>query len=388
MKYSPLSIDGLQLIFPGTGLALTTAEWIRALSQKVELTVFLARGVDLATFGLEDTNVRWIWLDRPTAKIDYVFRYQWGQKVTTQRKALGLKGRHFIPYLYNYGCMQENVVFVPDLVYRIFPDYGRRDPKKPWWYLRGRLPFRPAVMWIEEWIVARSKRIVTSTQFVRGHVVSALGVDPNSITVVGHATPRWISEATMAGPIHRELETRLPQNFCLYVGGYAVRKNIPMLLRVCGAVYNQDASFRCAFVGLSEERILSNQDMASVWNDPSVQKAVVCLPKVANNELRELYHRSRFTVYPSHSEGFGLPVVEAACCERMCLCGNNSSMCEIQVNPDFRVASSDEDAWVTKILEFWQNPEKTMAAGKECQQAMAHYSWEASAQRILDVAAQ
>ena len=50
--------------------------------------------------------------------------------------------------------------------------------------------------------------------------------------------------------------------------------------------------------------------------------------RVEPNRLRELYRRSRFTVYPSFLEGFGLPVLESLWLGKPCICANYGAMAE------------------------------------------------------------
>jgi glycosyltransferase involved in cell wall biosynthesis len=112
----------------------------------------------------------------------------------------------------------------------------------------------------------------------------------------------------------------------------------------------------------------------------------VLLPHVANAELGPLYRRAQFAVYPSRSEGFGLPLVEAAACEKLCLCGDNSSMVELQPNPAYRVPASDECAWMERIARLWADPAACDAAGRECSAVMSRFSWSDAAGRLLAAA--
>jgi glycosyltransferase involved in cell wall biosynthesis len=50
--------------------------------------------------------------------------------------------------------------------------------------------------------------------------------------------------------------------------------------------------------------------------------------KVEPKQLRELYRQSRFTVYPSFLEGFGLPVLESLWLGKPCICANFGVMAE------------------------------------------------------------
>ncbi len=75
----------------------------------------------------------------------------------------------------------------------------------------------------------------------------------------------------------------------------------------------------------------------------------------ATLELVEKYARSRFTVFPSLGEGFGLPLVEAAACGTCTLVADNSSLAELQPEPSLRVPTSDVRAWAKAMQWLWND---------------------------------
>ena len=193
-----ISIDGLQLMFPGTGLALVAAEWIRGIHQMeplVPITIYIPDVVDLTDYDLPERGINWVRIAKPTAHTDYLFRFVWGRSVVASQKKRRWRGSHLIPYLYNYGRLRTNVVLIPDLVYRLFPDYGGRDPKRPMLRLRGRLPFRPVARRLEEWVASRAQRLIVYSRFVRDHAADVFRISVERFTEVALAAPRWISIA-------------------------------------------------------------------------------------------------------------------------------------------------------------------------------------------------
>lgn len=383
---SRVTIDGRQLSYPGTGLSLVTAELLHAF-EKLEYTdlisVFVEKSFDPGTYGLENVKTQWIQVDIKNYSPDYIGRLAWAKLIGEKLKRFGNSSTHFIPYLYNYGNISQNVVLIPDLVYKIFPDYGTKGPNVPWWSLRGRLPVRPIFRRWEEQQVIRAERLVVYSEFVKCHINQELGVNLERLTVAPLATPSWVT--TQYDEVNNTLirePFNLPTRFVLYVGGFALRKNIAMLLRACGSIYNVDSSFRCVFVGLTESVISHNPEIHEAMMDISIQSSVVTLPHLKYKDLASLYHLAEFTVYPSISEGFGLPILEAAVAEKLCLCGDNSSMREIQTDSQYRINSKDTEAWIQKILYFWQNPVIAIEAGKTSKKICNRYSWEKSAQQI------
>lgn len=60
----------------------------------------------------------------------------------------------------------------------------------------------------------------------------------------------------------------------------------------------------------------------------SVEEHVVIVPDASDLELRALYEGALFTLYPSHYEGWGLPVTESLCHGKAAVVADNSSLRE------------------------------------------------------------
>jgi glycosyltransferase involved in cell wall biosynthesis len=63
--------------------------------------------------------------------------------------------------------------------------------------------------------------------------------------------------------------------------------------------------------------------------DPLVRGRILLLEDIGDRELLWLYRHCRFTLYPSHYEGWGLPVAESLAHGKVCICSDISSLPEI-----------------------------------------------------------
>ena len=402
MKF--VTIDGRQLSYPGTGLSLVTTEFLQAwqkLGYSQHIGVIVDRDYQPQTSNLEGLDVQWLKVDpRPfypsflqtlakAATIpDRVERIAWAIAVNQKLKQLNYPFQHFIPYLYNYGNLQQNIVLIPDLIYR-FVNEDILDPQRPWWWnLRHKLPIKSSFRRWEERQVAQAKQLVVYSPFVQRCVTEYLGRPSEDVSLIPLATPSWTQGHFEAETATKLRETyQIPKKFVLYVGGFGPRKNIPLLLRACGQAYQQDNSFCCVFVGLTDSLIQSifGSEIRLALQSPEVQAASLFLPSLSNEDLALLYRLALFTVYPSLSEGFGLPILEAAAAAKLCLCGDNSSMPDVQLNQQYRLSSEDEKAWTEAMLYYWQNPEIAQQAGQDCAKITQNYNWQESAQQLWEL---
>lgn len=400
-----VTIDGRQLNYPGTGLALVTAELIHAFDRlrlSTNISVFVGHSFNAGTFDLTQSSCRFLavsgdeklapgarWMSRALTVHDYIERLIWAGEIAEKLSVAGRSNTHFIPYLYNYGASENNVVLIPDLIWRHLPEPGQNNPQRSLiWNLRHHLPLRKWLCRLEERLALDARRIIVYSNFVRDFVHKELNVPLAKMTLMPLAAPSWVTKQYQ--PLNDAIvkaKYQLPERFVLYVGGFGYRKNVPLLLRACAALRRKDPQFKCVMVGLSRQLLQSGvaPTIAKVMHDDNVQEAILPLAFLDYPDLASLYRLSAFTVYPSLSEGFGLPVLEAAAAKRLCLCADNTSLKEVQSLVGYRVAESDLDAWVEKIFHFWKDPELAKSAGLECAQLSQNYSWNESAKILWDI---
>ena len=115
-----------------------------------------------------------------------------------------------------------------------------------------------------------------------------------------------MSQLIRSQPAAAKLRALLRRNFLLYVGGRHAYKNFDRLL----------AAFHSA-------RLNTDYDLLAVGGGPlttgeagivarlGLGNSVICIPEAPDSLLAEAYAAATLFVYPSLSEGFGMPPLEA-----------------------------------------------------------------------------
>ena len=141
----------------------------------------------------------------------------------------------------------------------------------------------------------RARLIVTVSEAVRREVISFFGVPSTRVRAIPLA----------ASPLFRPMPETPPPGrpFFLFVGTLEPRKNLAALVEAWRATREQTCAdlviaggTRADFVPLAPENGLK------------------LLGEVSDAELPPLYSQALAFVYPTHYEGFGLPVLEAMQC--------------------------------------------------------------------------
>jgi glycosyltransferase involved in cell wall biosynthesis len=179
------------------------------------------------------------------------------------------------------------VVTIHDLAFRRYPEHFTS---------RGVAFFRRALE-----LARRHARLVTCPSQATVRACVEMGFEPERLRHV----PWGVRAEAATDEEVEELRDRrgLPERYALFCGTIEPRKNLPRLLRAFGQV-------RCDELTLVIAGPQGwNEDIADDLR--ALGSRARWLGPVARGELGALYAGAELAVYPSLSEGFGLPVLEA-----------------------------------------------------------------------------
>lgn len=173
-----------------------------------------------------------------------------------------------------------------------------------------------------------------------------------------------------------------PGRFVVYVSRFEPRKNQHALVQAFLSLQGHiDRDIQLLLVGYPA---LSYPDL-----DTSLAQAQACckdrvriLSNLSHAQLTWLYRNAAGSIYPSHAEGFGMPVLEAVAAGGLSYCANNTAMSELvpYVHGNFN-AESDASIRAT-LLRAIKGQD---AAKRESVRAkvLEHFNWAASAEALL-----
>jgi len=126
------------------------------------------------------------------------------------------------------------------------------------------------------------------------------------------------------------IQSDVRKNIALCVSTIEPRKNHRNLIKAFSQFKSQQpaANINLVLVG---NRYAGAEDLAQFIEESvaSSSGAIQWKGIVSDEELKNLYSESRFTVYPSEIEGFGLPILESVWYGVPCLCHNRGVMAEL-----------------------------------------------------------
>jgi glycosyltransferase involved in cell wall biosynthesis len=163
--------------------------------------------------------------------------------------------------------------------------------------------FRSWYRLLQRLLARRGARILTVSDFSRGRIAAALGIDAAAIGVLpegGEHILRIPADGAVLGKHGLE-----PARYALVVGNPAAHKNLAAL--AAGAEVLGRHGLTLAVAGAADPAVFRAGGAV-----PS--EAARVLGRVSDAELRALYENALCLVFPSRYEGFGLPPLEAMTC--------------------------------------------------------------------------
>ena len=165
--------------------------------------------------------------------------------------------------------------------------------------------------------------IATSWQ-TKEDIVKYFHVSEDKIKIVYQSChPRFYSHCSQSKIDAIKKKYLLPDEYALYVGAIEENKNIFSL--VCALADIKDSTLQLVLVG--QGKSYKNKIVRKI-RELKLENRVWFVDKALDEDLPALYQGSRFFVYPSFFEGFGIPILEALFSGKAVVTSRSSSMPE------------------------------------------------------------
>lgn len=152
--------------------------------------------------------------------------------------------------------------------------------------------------------IARAKTILTPTDFVKEDIASVYKVRRNKIVVTPEA-----AEAAYQKPRVDLARFGIDKPFLLYVGNAYPHKNLERLIIAFGKLITEYMlDYQLVIAGRKDS---FHESLRQEVAQAHLENRVIFTDYVSDAELAGLYKNAALYVFPSLSEGFGLPPLEA-----------------------------------------------------------------------------
>lgn len=277
------------------------------------------------------------------------------------------------PDLVHFGKDHQPVLYRGDVVTTMhdLTTARFRNPAKSWLFYAVKQPVYRAVIRI---VARKSKAILTPTEFVKQDIVHYAHADPARITVTYEAAD---AIADPPEPV-AELDGK---RFIMYLGRPQPHKNLGRLIEAFKLLKQSQPDLQLALAGKKDtlyERYAEQIKTAGIDD-------VVFTGFISEGQLRWMLENCQAYVFPSLSEGFGLPGLEAMTHGAPVVSSNATCLPEVYGDAAHYFDPLNVQDMAAKIGDVLDNAQLRQQLVEKGRAQAAKYSWQRMAEQTLAV---
>lgn len=352
------TINGRFLAQRLTGVQRYAFEIMHALDERLAERTVLARGLEIELLvppGTEIPSLKAI----TTRVVAPLHGHLWEQAVLPVHVRGGLLS------FCNTGpaSIRKQILCIHDLNTRICPQSYS-------------LPFRLLYGALLPILGRRVAAVATVSRFSAGELVRHRICGPDRILLI----PNGHEHAASWMPGHSARTRAVAgRNTIVVIGSAIPHKNTGLIIGMADRL--AAAGFRIAVVGMSDARVFKSGGAQLAASN------VTWLGRLSDEELAALLQDCLCLAFPSFTEGFGLPPLEAMAIGCPVIVSDRASLPEICAGAALYASPDDADAWFDGFLRLSNTPDMREAMIGRGLARASNFQWKVSADRYLEAMA-
>jgi len=258
----------------------------------------------------------------------------------------------------------KSLPVVHDLNFFHYPDFV------PWLNRRYYYYFFPR-------FIQKATRIATVSEFSKSDIASRFGVNPDKIDVVYNGARDVLTplDERQQKDVRKKYTDSCP--FFLFVGLIHRRKNVDNLIKAFGKFKQSIASnLRLLVVGSKK---YWDEEVRAAYDNSQFKKDIIFTGRMETEELNRVIASATALVYPSHFEGFGIPILEAMYCDVPVITSSVSSMPEVGGDAAIYVEPASVDSIKDAMVEIFYNINLRKALIEKARIQRSKFTWNKTA---------
>ena len=233
-------------------------------------------------------------------------------------------------------------------------------------------------------IAQKSARLIAVSQSSKKDLGELYALGPEKISVVYHGTGDDFRMIDRNDPKLLEVQKKynLPYKFILYLGNVEPRKNIR-------AIIEAYKKFRAGSPKFEKYKLVLAGSVSPLCYDiiEKERNNIRIIGYIERQYRPHVMNLASLFVYPSHFEGFGLPLLEAMACGTPVITSNNSSIPEVVGSAAVMTNPSRPQELTEAMREILGNEKLYGNLREKGLKQAQKFSWKKSAKETLTVIA-
>ncbi|HXB44071.1 MAG TPA: glycosyltransferase family 1 protein [Puia sp.] len=233
-------------------------------------------------------------------------------------------------------------------------------------------------------VVGESQMVITVSHFEKQKIVEKLRLPEEKVKVVYNAVnERFNDHFSEEEKNVFKKKYNLPENFLLFLGNTAPKKNTPNVV-LAFVNYCRQTKDIIPLVIVDYDKTLV-EEMLAKRNVSHFFKWFIFPGYVSAEEMPLMYSAATLFLYPSLRESFGLPILEAMGCGTPVITSNTSSMPEVSAGAALLVDPLQADEITEGIIRILSSDALQASYSQKGKTRASQFTWEASAKDLLSI---
>jgi len=246
-----------------------------------------------------------------------------------------------------------------------------RNPTKNWLVFTIK---REVYKWVNKRVVKKSTLLIAPTQFVADDVVDYTGVDPAKFTVT-------LESADYVPGEPEPIPTLVGKQFVMYLGRPLPHKNLWRFVEAYQLLKEKNPDLLLVLAGRKDIHYQNIEQRAKAAGI----EGIFFTDYISDEALKWLYQNCAAYVFPSLSEGFGLPALEAMRHGAPVVSSNATCLPEVYGDAAHYFDPLDIHDMADKIQDVLHDKKLRASLIKKGEQRAKSYSWKRMAEQTMGV---
>jgi len=266
-----------------------------------------------------------------------------------------------VPYLHPCASVLTIHDLSPWRYPRWQPEAGRIRQRTPWLLRLG-----------------RADMVITVSEAVRRETITRFSLAEEQVVTTPLAADERFRPVSGALPPAGLVAAHAPEDFFkkpwfLFVGTIEPRKNVATLIQAWEELSAGEANL-CIVGRLRADGVPIPVKPGLRW-----------MPAASDEDLIWLYTHATAVLYPSHYEGFGLPVLEAMQCGAPVVTGDSPALAELVGDAGIVLPPNDARAWTSAMRRILDDSSLRPVLSTKALNRSAAFRWSDTARRTREV---
>lgn len=269
----------------------------------------------------------------------------------------------------------KHIVLVHDIIPRLFPEYLNNLRKKIY------------QSQMEKGIYG-AHLILTVSDYTKKDLVEKMNIKPNKIITNHISIDPIYKEEISSEKINRVLKKHnLEKGYIYSGGGLEIRKNTDGVLRAYKKLVEKNKNIPDLVISgkLMPELAPLVVDVEKIVKDLKIEDKVKIIGYVKQDDLPVLYKEALMFIFPSHYEGFGMPVLEAMQVGTATITSPNSSLPEIATDSVLYADDDSDDDIAKKIESLLYDSNLREELSEKGKERAKNFSWENFIDKFFEI---